>query len=68
MMGDSVIIAPTGEIVAQARTLGDELIVAECYLDACNFGKESVFNFAAHRRIEHYGLITERAGVIPPPE
>ncbi|MEE2968567.1 MAG: N-carbamoyl-D-amino-acid hydrolase [Pseudomonadota bacterium] len=66
MMGDSVIIAPTGEIVAQSRTLGDELIVADCDLDACTFGKETVFNFAAHRRIEHYGLITERAGAIPP--
>jgi predicted amidohydrolase len=66
MMGDSVIIAPTGEIVAQSRTLDDELIVADCDLDACNFGKETVFNFAAHRRIEHYGLITERAGVKPP--
>ena len=55
-----------GEIVAQSRTLGDELIVADCDLDACTFGKETVFNFAAHRRIEHYGLITERAGAIPP--
>ncbi len=66
MMGDSVIIAPTGEIVAQSRTLGDELIVADCDLDSCTFGKETVFNFAAHRRIEHYGLITESAGAIPP--
>ena len=66
LMGGSVIIAPTGEIVAQSRTLDDELIVADCDLDACKFGKETVFNFAAHRRIEHYGLITERAGVKPP--
>jgi predicted amidohydrolase len=68
LMGGSVIIAPTGEIVAQARTLEDELITAECDLDACNFGKETIFNFAAHRRIEHYGLITERTGAVPPPE
>jgi len=66
MMGGSVIIAPTGEIVAQCRTLGDELIVAECDLDAGAFGKETVFNFAAHRRIEHYGLIPERTGAVPP--
>jgi predicted amidohydrolase len=68
LMGGSVIIAPTGEIVAQCRTLADELIVADCDLDACNFGKETIFNFAAHRRIEHYGLITERTGAEPPPE
>ncbi len=66
MIGDSVIIAPTGKIVAQATTLDDELIVADCDLDASAFGKKTVFNFAAHRRIEHYGLITERAGAIPP--
>ena len=68
LMGGTVIIAPTGEIVAQCRTLGDELITADCDLDACTFGKEEMFNFAAHRRIEHYGLITERTGAIPPPE
>ncbi len=68
LMGGSVIIAPTGEIVAQCRTLADELIVADCDLDACNFGKQTIFNFAAHRRIEHYGLITERTGAEPPPE
>jgi predicted amidohydrolase len=68
LMGGSVIIAPTGEIVAQCRTLEDELITADCDLDACAFGKETIFNFAAHRRIEHYGLITERTGAEPPPE
>jgi predicted amidohydrolase len=68
LMGGSVIIAPTGEIVAQARTLEDELITADCDLDACVFGKETIFNFDAHRRIEHYGLITEQTGTIPPPE
>ena len=67
LMGGSVIIAPTGEIVAQCRGLGDELITADCDLDACNFAKSTIFNFAAHRRIEHYGLITERTGAVPPP-
>ena len=63
LMGGSVIVAPTGEIVAQSRTLGDELIVADCDLDACNFGKRTIFNFAAHRRTETYGIITEQTGV-----
>ena len=66
LMGGSCIIAPTGEIVALCRTLGDELVVADCDLDACTFGKETIFNFAAHRRIEHYGLITQRTGAIAP--
>ena len=68
LMGGSVIIAPTGEIVSQCRTLEDELITADCDLDACNFAKATIFNFAAHRRVEHYGLITERTGAEPPPE
>ena len=68
LMGGSVIIAPTGEIVAQCRSLEDELITADCDLDACNFAKSTIFNFAAHRRVEHYGLITERTGAVPPPE
>ena len=66
LMGGSVIIAPSGEIVAQCHTLGDELIVVDCDLDDCIFGRETIFNFAAHRRPEHYRLITERTGAIPP--
>ncbi|MED5407033.1 MAG: N-carbamoyl-D-amino-acid hydrolase [Pseudomonadota bacterium] len=68
LMGGSTIIAPTGEVVAQCRTLDDELIVADCDLDATKFGKETIFDFARHRRIEHYSLITERTGVELPPE
>jgi predicted amidohydrolase len=67
-MGGSVIVAPSGEIVAQAHTLKDELIVAECDLDACNFNKTTIFNFAAHRRPEHYKIITGQAGATPPPK
>ena len=66
LMGGSVIIAPSGEIVAQCHTLEDELVVADCDLDDCIFGRETIFNFAAHRRTEAYGLITERTGAIPP--
>ena len=53
-------------MVAQAKTLGDELIVADIDLDVCRQGKEKMFNFAAHRRPEQYAVITERAGVIEP--
>src|SRR6266404_3925199 len=64
----SAIIAPSGEIVAQAATLGDELIVARCDLDLTKSYKETVFNFALHRQPQAYGLITERKGAVPPPE
>jgi len=60
------IIAPSGEVAAQCVTLEDELAVADCNLDQCHFGKQTVFDFARHRRIEHYGLITEQTGVVLP--
>ncbi|MDA1099769.1 MAG: N-carbamoyl-D-amino-acid hydrolase [Proteobacteria bacterium] len=68
MMAGSCIIAPTGEIVALATTAGDEVIVAEADLDRGKYIRETVFNFAQHRRIENYGLITERTEAVPPPE
>ena len=43
-------------------------MVHPCDLDATTFGKETIFNFANHRRIEHYGLITSQTGVVLPPE
>jgi predicted amidohydrolase len=58
LMGGSAIVAPSGELVAKTTTQDDELIVAECDLDECVFGRETIFNFAAHRRPEHYGAIT----------
>ena len=63
-MGQSCIISPSGEIVAQATTLEDELIVAKCDLDLAQLYKERLFNFAKHRRVEHYGLITQQTGVV----
>ena len=58
LLGGSCIIAPTGEIVAQADTLGDELIVAEADLDRCREIQDNVFNFAKHREPQNYGLIS----------
>jgi hypothetical protein len=66
MMGGSAIVTPNGEIAAQAATLDDELIVADCDLDAGAYIKANVFNFAAHRRPEHYDLIVETAGTVDP--
>ena len=66
LLGQSAIIAPSGEIVAQAVTLGDELVTTRCDLDLARSYKETVFDFARHRRPEHYRLIVDRAGAEPP--
>lgn len=68
LIGGSLIVDPNGEIVAEAKTEGDELLVHACDLDETRFGKSTIFDFARHRRIEHYGLITSRTGAVPPPE
>jgi predicted amidohydrolase len=68
MIGQTCIIAPSGEIVAQCATMGDELVIRKCDLDFAKPYRADIFNFAAHRRPEHYGLITERTGAVPPPE
>jgi predicted amidohydrolase len=67
LIGGSVIVDPNGVIVAQAKTLGDEVILAEADLDACRQGKEKMFDFAAHRRPQWYRPIVERVGAVPPP-
>jgi predicted amidohydrolase len=68
LFGGSLIVDPNGEIVAEAKTEDDELLVHACDLDATALGKTTIFDFAAHRRIEHYSLITSRTGAMPPPE
>jgi predicted amidohydrolase len=66
MIGSSVIVAPTGEIVARALTEEDEVIAVKADLSLGEFFREHVFNFAKHRRPEHYRLIVERTGVGDP--
>ena len=58
MMGHSCVIAPSGEVVAQARTDGDELVPYQIDLDATEEYKR-VFDFAAYRRPDAYGLLTQ---------
>ena len=57
-LAESVIIAPSGEIVAQATTTDDELVVADCDLDWCKHYKNTLFDFDRYRRPEMYELIT----------
>jgi predicted amidohydrolase len=68
LIGGSLIVNPDGEILVEAKTEGDELLVAACDLDDTQFGKRTIFDFARHRRIEHYRRITEQTGVVLPPE
>jgi len=68
LIGNSSIIAPSGEIVGACTTLGDELAVARCDLDLCNSYKNTVFDFAKHREPQHYRMIVERKGAIAPPD
>ena len=67
-IAQSVIIAPSGQIVCQTITDGDEVAVAKIDLDFCRFYKENVFNFDLYRVPEHYRLISETRGAILPPE
>ena len=66
-IGNSVIVAPSGEIVAACSTVDDELAIARCDLDLTLSYKTTTFNFAKHREPQAYGLIVERKGALPPP-
>jgi predicted amidohydrolase len=63
LMGGTCIVNPDGEIVAELEGEEDGIVVYDCDLDATRFGKETIFDFARHRRIEHYGRITSQVGV-----
>ncbi len=64
LIGGSAIVAPTGEIAAQAMSEDDEVIAATLDLDLGEYIRRTIFNFEKHRRIEHYRLITERTGAV----
>ena len=63
-LAQSVIIAPSGQIIAQSVTTADEVISAAIDLDFCDTYKKTLFDFDFYRMHEHYGLITERRGAI----
>ncbi|WP_131194575.1 nitrilase-related carbon-nitrogen hydrolase [Lichenihabitans psoromatis] len=65
LIGGSCIIAPTGEIAAQALSIGDEVVVYRADLDLIAACRRVNFDFARYRRPAEYRLIAERAG---PPE
>lgn len=63
-LAQSMIVAPSGQIVAQALTNDDEVIVADCDLDWCKNYTDTVFDFEKYRRPEVYGRITSQKGVV----
>src|SRR6476620_6743457 len=62
-LAQSMIVAPSGQIVAQALTADDEVIVARCDLDWCRRYTGTVFDFDHYRRPELYGRISAQRGV-----
>ncbi|CAK7210268.1 hypothetical protein SBRCBS47491_000719 [Sporothrix bragantina] len=68
LIGGTVIYDPMGRKVGETSSLGDELLVATLDLDLCKRQKATIFNFANHRRVEHYSRIVEQVGVEEPPE
>src|SRR5262249_23958236 len=68
LIAGSIIVNPDGEIVAEAKTEDDESVVADCDLDDTIFGKETIYDFKGHRRVEHYGRITSQTGIVLPPQ
>jgi N-carbamoyl-D-amino-acid hydrolase len=66
-LAQSQIIAPSGQVLAQCITNGDEVAVATLDLDWCARYKGTLFDFDRYRRPEMYGLITGQKGVVVPP-
>jgi predicted amidohydrolase len=62
-LGQSMIVAPSGQIVAQALTSDDELLVARCDMDWCQKYTKTLFDFDRYRRPEVYTRITAQRGV-----
>ena len=66
LFGNSIIVNPQGQIMAEAVTWGDELVTAELDFDQCALGRSTIFDFAAHRRPEAYGRIVDQVGAVEP--
>lgn len=67
LIAGSVIFDPNGHVVAESKTMEDELVIATIDLAKCRKGKERVFAFDKHRRTEHYKRLIEQTGVVEPP-
>ncbi len=66
-LAQSAIVAPSGQIIAQTLTTGDEVIVTRIDLDHTRFYKGTLFDFEVYRMPAAYRRIAEQKGAIPPP-
>lgn len=64
LIGGSCIIAPTGEIAAQAMSIEDEVVIHRADLDMIAACRRVNFDFARYRRPDQYRLIAELAGPV----
>jgi len=61
-LADTLIVAPSGEILARSSTDGDELVVAGCDLDWCRQYTGTLFDMHRYRRPEVYTRLTTLRG------
>ncbi len=66
-LAESCIISPTGEILAECVTDGDEIATADIDLAICAKFTQTLFQFERYRRPEVYGTHVTQKGPIPPP-
>jgi N-carbamoyl-D-amino-acid hydrolase len=66
-LAQSQIIAPSGQVIAQCVTDGDEVAVARLDLDWCARYKGTLFDFDRYRRPEVYTRIATQRGAVEPP-
>lgn len=64
LLGGTMIASPTGEVVAEHVSRGDEVVMADCDLAAAIPYRSDLFDFDRHRRIEAYGPIASQRGVV----
>ena len=61
-LAESMIIAPSGEILAKTATDGDEVVAADCDLDWCRQYTGTLFDMNRYRRPEVYTHLTSQRG------
>jgi N-carbamoyl-D-amino-acid hydrolase len=66
-LAQSQVLAPSGQMLAQCITDGDEVAIAQLDLDWCARYKQTLFDFERYRRPETYTRITAQKGVVLPP-
>src|SRR4029079_3085694 len=65
-LADSMIVAPSGKVVARAAGEADELTLHRRDLAAGQSYTRATFNFAVHRQPDQYRMIVDRKGAVDP--